>query len=67
MTTVERKDKDMSTGLEQKIIEISMEVFGTPDFESMLSVLPPYDGAVREFRQRAAVCKENTVSQKGII
>ena len=57
----------MSTGLEQKIIEISMEVFGTPDFESMLSVLPPYDGAVREFRQRAAVCKENTVSQKGMI
>lgn len=61
MTAEERKDKDMSTGLEQKIIEISMEVFGTPDFESMLSVLPPYDGAVREFRQRAAVCKENTV------
>ena len=67
MTAAERKDKDMSTGLEQKIIEISMEVFGTPDFESMLSVLPPYDGAVREFRQRAAVCKENTASQKRII
>ena len=66
MTAVERKDKDMSTGLEQKIIEISMEVFGTPDFESMLSVLPPYDGAVREFRQRAAVVKENTV-RKGTL
>lgn len=51
----------MNIGLEQKTIEISMEVFGTPDFESMLSVLPPYDGAVREFRQRVAVCKEDTV------
>lgn len=66
MTAAERKDKDMSTGLEQKIIEISMEVFGTPDFESMLSVLPPYDGAVREFRQRAAVVKENT-ARKGTL
>ena len=56
----------MSTGLEQKIIEISMEVFGTPDFESMLSVLPPYDGAVREFRQRAAVYKEDTVRKRTI-
>lgn len=61
MTAAERKDKDMNIGLEQKTIEISMEVFGTPDFESMLSVLPPYDGAVREFRQRVAVCKEDTV------
>ena len=66
MTAAERKDKDMSTGLEQKIIEISMEVFGTPDFESMLSVLPPYDGAVREFRQRTTVCKEDTV-RKGTL
>ena len=54
----------MGTGLEQKIIEISMEVFGTPDFESMLSVLPPYDGAVREFRQRAAVCKEDSARKR---
>ena len=61
MTAMERKDKDMNIGLEQKTIEISMEVFGTPDFESMLSVLPPYDGAVREFHQRVAVCKEDTV------
>ena len=64
MTVIKRKDKDMSTGLEQKTIEISMEVFGTPDFESMLSVLPPYDGAVREFRRRVAVSKE-TALQKG--
>ena len=66
MIAAERKDKDMSTGLEQKTVEISMEVFGTPDFESMLSVLPPYDGAVREFHRRVAVFKE-TASQKGII
>ena len=66
MTAMERKDKDMNIGLEQKTIEISMEVFGTPDFESMLSVLPPYDGAVREFRQRAAVYKEDTV-RKGTL
>ena len=66
MTAAGRKDNYMSTGLEQKTIEISMEVFGTPDFESMLSVLPPYDGAVREFRQRAAVVKENT-ARKGTL
>lgn len=31
--------------------EISMRIFGTRDYESMLAILPPHDGMVREFKR----------------
>lgn len=29
--------------------ELSMRIFGTPDYEAVLEILPPYDGAVKQF------------------
>ena len=29
--------------------EISLRIFGTTDYQSVLEILPPYDGAVRQF------------------
>ena len=31
--------------------EISLSIFGTTDYESVLQILPSYDGAVRRFWQ----------------
>lgn len=38
--------------MEQELISASLSLFGTKDYESALSVLPAYDGAVKEFRQQ---------------
>lgn len=37
--------------MEQELISASMSLFGTGDYESVLSILPAYDGAVKEFRR----------------
>ena len=37
--------------MEAELILASESLFGTADYESALSVLPAYDGAVREFRR----------------
>lgn len=29
--------------------EIALRIFGTKDYEAVLSVLPPHDGTVRKF------------------
>lgn len=29
--------------------ELSMRIFGTPDYQSVLEILPPYDGMVKQF------------------
>ncbi len=38
--------------MEQELNAASLALFGTEDYESALSVLPAYDGAVREFRRQ---------------
>lgn len=38
--------------MEQEIIQTSLALFGTADYESVLSILPAYDGAVKEFKRQ---------------
>lgn len=38
-----------------KIKEISLQIFGSEDYESMLDILPPYDGMVKLFKKE--ICK----------
>lgn len=37
--------------VEQELISVSLSLFGTADYDSALSILPAYDGAVKEFRR----------------
>lgn len=39
--------------MEAELISASMSFFGTPDYESALSILPAYDGAVKGFLVKA--------------
>lgn len=34
--------------------ELSLQIFGTEDYESILDILPPYDGMVRKFHKEVA-------------
>ena len=34
--------------------ELSLRIFGTEDYESILAILPPYDGMVSKFHKEAA-------------
>lgn len=45
--------------------EISMRIFGTPDYESILEILPPYDGAVRQFLAEAEKIKDCPAAEGG--
>lgn len=38
--------------------EISLKIFGTTDYESVLKILPPYDGLVKQFYQEVEKRKE---------
>lgn len=38
--------------MEQELHMASLALFGTEDYESILSILPAYDGAVKEFKRR---------------
>lgn len=38
-----------------KVKEISLQIFGSEDYESILDILPPYDGMVKSFKKE--VCK----------
>ncbi len=38
--------------MEQELLLASLSLFGTEDYESVLSILPAYDGAVKEFRRQ---------------
>lgn len=40
------------------IEEISLRLFGTRDYESVLKILPPYDGLVKQFREEVEKAKE---------
>lgn len=35
-----------------ELSSIAMEVFGTEDYKMILSILPPYDGMVRDFNKK---------------
>lgn len=37
----------------QPMEELALRIFGTTDYESVLAILPPYDGAVKQFLQEA--------------
>lgn len=36
----------------EEVSKISLEVFKTDDYKSMLTILPAYDGMVKEFNRR---------------
>lgn len=44
--------------MEAELSSVSLSVFGTPDYESALFILPAYDGAVKEFRRQEKVIRE---------
>lgn len=37
-----------------------MRIFGTPDYQSVLEILPPYDGMVKQFLQESKKLKGET-------
>lgn len=37
--------------------ELSLRIFGTPDYQSVLEILPPYDGMVQQFKKEAEALK----------
>lgn len=49
--------------MEAELTSASMSLFGTEDYESVLSILPAYDGAVKEFRRQERLIREKY--QKG--
>lgn len=44
--------------MEQELISISLSLFGTGDYESALSILPAYDGGVKEFRRQEKLIRQ---------
>lgn len=44
--------------MEAEITSASMSLFGTEDYESALSILPAYDGAVKEFKRQVKLILE---------
>lgn len=49
---------------ETELILVSRSLFGTADYESVLSVLPPYDGAVKEFKRQEKRIREKYQHRK---
>lgn len=47
----------------QEIERISLEVFKTTDYKSMISILNKHDGMVKEFNRRV----EQVLSRRGVI
>lgn len=45
----------------KKIEQISLKIFGTKDYQTMLEILPPYDGLVRMFQQQIENLKQEEV------
>lgn len=44
--------------MDDKIENISVEIFGTKDYRSMLKILNPHDGMVKEFNRRVTKLKQ---------
>lgn len=43
--------------------ELSLRIFGTEDYESVLEILPPYDGAVKQFLEEVKKLKGETCDE----
>lgn len=41
-----------------------MRIFGTPDYEAVLEILPPYDGAVKQFLEEAKRLNGDGINDK---
>lgn len=50
--------------MEAELILASQSLFGTGDYESALSILPAYDGAVKEFRRLERQIREKYEDRK---
>lgn len=50
--------------MEQELISVSLSLFGTADYDSALSVLPAYDGAVKEFRRMEKLIHQKYKNRK---
>lgn len=44
--------------------EISVELFGTPDYASVLEVMSPHDSLVKEFKYRTGMLEMPAVVKK---
>lgn len=44
--------------MEKELVLTSMSLFGTEDYESVLSILPAYDGSVKEFRRQEKIIRQ---------
>ena len=47
-----------------ELTQEALRLFGTEDYDSVLAVLPAYDGAVKEFRQREQVIRKKYIKGK---
>lgn len=45
--------------------ELSLQIFGTSDYKSILEILPPYDGMVQQFIRESEKLKQsqNSISK----
>lgn len=50
---------------EEELRGISCEVFGSPDYQTMLAILLPGDGMVRSFERKLDRLKSSKIIQKG--
>lgn len=46
--------------------ELSMRIFGTPDYQAVLEILPPYDGMVKQFLQESEKLNQTEITQTDI-
>lgn len=54
--------------MDAELISASISFFGTPDYESILSILPAYDGAVKGFLKKAdEIRKRYTEKETGLL
>lgn len=51
MTLLKRAQNSMNYSKGVRMKEISLAIFGTEDYKSMLAILSPYDGMVRKFNR----------------
>lgn len=50
--------------MEAELASVSLSLFGTADYESVLPILSSYDGAVREFKRQEKLIREKYKERK---
>lgn len=50
--------------MEAELVSASLSLFGTGDYASALSILPAYDGAVKEFKRLEKLIREKYDKRK---